>query len=181
MIRKVSKVGLAGVLALAIVIVGCSAAAIQAYITLAANIALQVAVLVGAPQAKADVVSADLAVAQKLFTDLRNAKASAQPGIVAQLDAELTAAQGDLSAILAAAQIKDPNKIKAANAGLAIAIVAVESLRAEMLKGAPSPVVVAVKAALPGIVIPKSSVASPKQLKALYNSAVASYPQAAIK
>lgn len=176
---------LAVVLVFAFVLGACSAATIQAYINLAVQIALQVAQLAGAPKAAADKVAADLATVNKFVADYKAADVNAKPGKLAELDTYLTVAQADLGDILTAAQVKDPKIISAARSGIAIAIVAVESIRTLALQQGGAKVAQAAartaRVILPGGVTPKSATLTPAQLKNAYNLAVVDYPQAAVK
>lgn len=158
---------------------GCNAANIQAYVNLAAQIALQVAVLAGAPPAVAARVAGDLAKAQKLIADYQAASAAGKPGLAAEVDAALNVAQADLNDIFVAARIGDPKLQAVIRAALAIGITAIESIRALALKNAPPLVKVTLRAK--GIVVPKGQVLTPAQLKAQYNQAVAAYPEAQLK
>lgn len=184
-LSKITAVVLAAVL-----ITSCNAATVQAYVNLAVKIALQVALLCGAPKAAADKVSADLAQAESLYSDLTKAAVAAKPGILSQIDAELTTAQTDLNSILALAQVKDQKTISAVQAGLAIGIMAVESVRTIAAqsagsKGVLAPITTAVtktgQVILPGGVTGKSKALSPAQLKQAYNNAVVDFPQAQLR
>lgn len=165
-----------------VLLAGCNAATVQAYVNLAVNIALQIAVLAGAPQSTATKVSADLAVVDKLITDIAAATAAAKPGKLAELDAVLNIAQADLHAILDAAQVHDPRIIAVATASIAIAITALESIRALAVKTTSAKVANVMRSAapVPSVLMPKGTVSSPSQLKAQYNAVVAAYPGAHI-
>lgn len=184
-LRK-SKAVVASVLALAIFVASCNAGAVQAYINLAVQIAIQVAQLAGAPQQVSDKVAADLATANKLFADYKAADAAAKPGKLNEVDTYLTIAQKDLDDILAFVGVKDEKTQKAVRTGIAIAIMAVESVRAlEVSKGVGGSLKGAVsttaRVALPGGVTPNSKTISAAQLKAQYNAAVAEFPQAQLR
>jgi hypothetical protein len=183
--HRIPKGILAAALTAAAVLVvsACNAAAVQAYINLAVQIALQIAQLAGVSAQAAGAVSADLAVGQKLYNDLAAADAAARPGILSQIDAELTTAQADLQNIFTLSHINDPKLQGVIRASLAIGITAIESARAIMLgnQPAPNPIVKAARVALPGVVVPKGKALTPAQLKSLYNDTVANYPQARLK
>lgn len=168
----------------------CNAATVQAYANLAVKIGLQIATLCGAPAAATDKVSADMAKADALYTDFSNAAKAAKPGKLVLLDAELTTAQTDLGSILDLASVKDAKVIADAKVGLAIGIMAIESIQsiaAGQMGGTPVITPVATAAArtarviLPGGITGKSSQLSPSQLKAQYNQAMAAYPQAQVR
>lgn len=188
--HRVSKMAVAVTMA-TILVMGCNAGAVQAYANLAVKIAIQVATLCGAPKSATDRVSADVAKAEALYGDLTKAAAVAKPGILSQIDAELTTAQTDLNSILSLAQVRDPKVISAVQAGLAIGIMAVESIRtiaAQSVggKGAVATVVSATARAgeviLPGgVSAGKNKPLSPKQLKAAFNNALAEFPQAQLR
>ena len=181
---------LACFLAIALFVSACSAATVQAYANLAVKIGLQVAALCGAPKAATDKVSADMAQAEALYSDFAASAKAAKPGKLALLDAELNIAQTDLSAILDLASVKDQKIIGDAKIGLAIGIMAIESIESiagGQLGGTPvvTPVVNATvkvaKVALPGGMTPKAGNLTPSQLKAQYNQAMAAYPQAQVR
>jgi len=180
---KVKVITIAMVMVMAMVIgVACNPNTVQAYINLGAQIALQVAVLAGAPQALADKVSGDLAKGEALYNSLAKADAAAKPGVVSQIDAVMLQAEADLTDIFSLAHIGDPKLQGTIRAALAIGVTAIESARAIMLGKQPAanPVTAAVRVALPrGVTSPGKL--SPKQLQALYNQTVADYPQAQIK
>jgi hypothetical protein len=182
--QRITKAALAVVLS--VVIVGCNAAAIQQYINLAIQIALQVAQLAGASPLLAQKVSGDLGAANKFYNDMRAAGSAAQPGIAAQADAMFTAAEADLQLIFTSANINDPKVQAAVRASLAIAVTAIESARAIALANAPAPVVVALKTSvrvvpIVGLVVPSDKRLKPDQLKSLYNHTVSAFPAAQIK
>jgi len=181
--HRIPKGILALALSAALLVSACNAATVQAYINLAVQIALQIAQLAGVSPQAAGAVSADLAQAQKLYGDLSAADAAARPGILSQIDAELTTAQADLQNIFTLSHINDPKMQGVIRASLAIGITAIESARAIMLgsQPAPNPVVRAARLALPGVVVPKGKALSPAQLKSLYNETVANYPKARLK
>ncbi len=167
--RKALAIPLAAVFLL----YSCSAATAQAYINLAVGIALQIAQLAGLSPSAAGQVSGDLAVVNKFIADYKAADANAKPGILAEIDTYLTTAENDLMAILTASHVTDPKKQEAIRAGIAIAVTAVESIRA--LEGAHPNAVARAARTVPGV--PKRS-GSPAQLKNLYNQTVRDYPQA---
>lgn len=179
--RKVSAVLMS--LLLVIAVAGCSAAEVQAYITLIANIALQVAQLAGLSPAIATTVTNDLAVVNKAISDYNAAPASSRVGLAGVVDTALNTLKLDLGALLSAARVVDANKQAAINTAISIAITAVESLRALALQNAPANVqsaaVKVMKASAPSVLISKPM--KPAQLKALYNNAVAAYPQAHLR
>jgi hypothetical protein len=191
MIRNKGKVLIAAALAAVILVASCNSGAVKAYANLAVKIAIQIATLCGAPQSATDRISADVAKAEALYADLTKAAAVAKPGILSQIDAELTTAQTDLESILSLAQIKNEKVISAARAGLAIGIMAVESIRtisAQSVGGKGAVSAVASAAAKTGeVILPggitsgKNKPLSPKQLKAAYNNALAEFPQAQLK
>ena len=171
---------------LAVVVVfamACNAATVQAYINLAVQIALQVAQLAGLPASSANVVSGDLTQAETLYNSLATADAAAKPGIVTQIDAVLTTAEADMQGIFALGHIASPALQGTIRAALAIGITAIESVRTIMTgSSAPAnPVTAVARVALPRGVVPEKARMSPKQLKDLYNSTMAAYPQAKIK
>ena len=76
---RLSKVTLATVLSIVLLTGACNAATVQAYISLAVQIALQIAQLAGAPPAAAGKVLADLTMAQRLYADFAKADTAAKP------------------------------------------------------------------------------------------------------
>lgn len=182
--KRISKVALA--LVLSVSLAACNAATVQAYITLAIQIALQVAQLAGVSPVLAQKVSGDLAAAQAIYSDMAKASAAAQPGLASQCDALFTTAEADLQLIFTTANIADPKIQSAVRASLAIAITAIESARAIAIANAPAPVAAALRTAvravpIVGAVVPDSKALRPAQLKALYNHTVAAYPAAQLK
>src|SRR6266850_1154215 len=118
--HRIPKGILALALSAAVLVSACDAAKIQQYINLAVQIALQIAQLAGVSPQAAGAVSADLAQAQKLYSDLAAADAAARPGILSQMDAELTTAQADLQNIFTLSHINDLKMQGVIRASLAI-------------------------------------------------------------
>lgn len=157
----------------------CNASQIQAYINLAVQIALQVATLAGAPPSAAAKVSSDLASVNKLIADYNAADTSSKSGKLQEIDSLLTVAENDVSDIANVAAIKDPKVLQDIRSALAIAVTAIESIRALEVKGTPTnPVKRVASVSFPGAVAPKPLLATPEQLKALYNLTVSNYPGA---
>jgi len=182
MVRTKVKVMAITIAMVMVMVIGCNSATVQAYINLATQIALQVAVLAGAPQTQADRVSGDLAKGEALYNSLAKADVAARPGVFSQIDAVMVQAEADLTDIFALSHIANPKLQGDIRAALAIGVTAIESARAIMLgkQPAPNPIAAAVRVALPRGVT-QSKRMSPGQLKGLYNLTVADYPQAQIK
>jgi hypothetical protein len=157
---------------------GCNASAIQAYINLAVQIALQIAQLAGASKSAADKVAVDLASVDKLINDYNAADATAKPGLYNQVDELLTVAQYDLSNIFVLASIKDAKTQNVIHAALAIGVTAIESIRALALKKVGPTVAGRVVYTITLGTKDGPKIQSPAQLKELYNLTVADYPTA---
>jgi hypothetical protein len=184
--RNMKRKSIAVVLVLALALMACNAATIEAYINLAVQIALQVAQLAGLSVQAASQVTADMALVTKLINDYKAAPASDKTSAAGKVNEALNVAEQDLQALLAACHITPGSKLGTTiTASIAIAITAVESIRTIALGNQPAPVATAAartaRVVLPGGVVPKSKAVSPAQLKALYNKTVAAYPQAGIK
>jgi hypothetical protein len=186
------KSALAVVIGLALTVMACNAATVQAYITLAVQIAVQIAQLAGVPASMATQVSTDLATAQGLIAAYNSAPAADKVTAAGKVDTALTVAQNDLTAILAASHVASRDLQGTIQAGLAIGITAIEGIRAIAIANTPAPVVAQVahasaataRAVLPGatqVIVPKGTSTTPAQLKALYNRTVKNYPQAQLK
>ena len=179
---KLASPILASVLAVALIISGCSTAWIQVAIN-DAPVVLQIVVSIlsiadvaAVPEANAagKEAQSDLALLQKYLADYKAAAAGSTEQNVAlkNIGAALSAAQGDLNAILAAVHVKDPAKQAAISAGVGVALSVLLSIEA-LLPQSPAPA--AKKAAV------AASLPDAKTVKKLYNSAVSSaYPSAVI-
>lgn len=160
----------------------CNTSQVQAYINLAVQIALQVATLAGAPPSAAARVSSDLASVNKLISDYNAADSLTKTSKLQQIDSLLSVAESDVTDIANVASIKDPKVLQDIKSALSIAVTAIESIRSLEIKGTPTNAArVTASVALPGAVAPKPLLASPKQLKNLYNMTVSNYPGAKLQ
>lgn len=114
-------------------------------------------------QTVANEAVADLKTAQALINNYQSAPASAQPGILNQIDAALQAAQSNMAQILTDLHIKDPALQAEISGGIGIAIGTVEAMATLI----PKPPTAGKRAVQP--VKPMA----PKQLKAAFNAVVA--------
>jgi hypothetical protein len=121
--RNVLRGGLALVLCLAIALAGCSTAwigqaeeIVAALVPAAANLVALVAALQGKTVSTADMqtiqnagaqVGVDLQLVQSLIAAYQKADATAQPGILNQIESAINAAQGNLQGLLPALHITD--------------------------------------------------------------------------
>jgi len=181
MVRLRRVVVLPLLLSLSLVVDGCNAATIQAYINLAVQIALQIAQLAGASKSAADKVAVDLASVDKLINDYSAADVTAKPSLYNEVDNLLTVAQNDLNDIFILSSVKDAKRQNVIRAALAIGVTAIESIRAIALKKAGPTTASRVAHTITLGTVAGPKIQSPAQLKQLYNLTVADYPQAQLK
>jgi len=180
--KKLSTSLLVGVLSLALVVSGCSTAWIQVAINDAPVVLqivlsiLQIADVAAVPAAQAagTQAQADLKLLQQFLNDYKAAQAGSTEQNVAlkNIGAALSAAQTDISGILAAVHVKDPNKQAAITAGLGVALSVLVSIES-LLPASPAPAAAKAKTA--------SSLPSAKEVRKQFNAAVGgAYPNAKI-
>ena len=183
--KNLSKIALASILSIAIVISGCSTSWIQTAEN-DAPVVLQIVVsilsiadvaAIPAAQSVGAQAQSDLKLLSQYLADYKAAQAGTteQNKALANIQAALQASQTDLSGILAAIHVVDPTKQKAIEGGLAVALsvlLAVESLIPQ-----PAPAPASAKAAKSA---PK--LLKPAEVKKTYNAVIGvAYPHAVIK
>jgi hypothetical protein len=143
---KLGKVGLALVLSVTMIWSGCSTnwvteaeEIVSALIPAAANIVALVAALQGKSVSAADLqtiqnagtqAGADLQLIQSLITAYQQADATAQPGILNQIQSAINAVQGNLQGLLPALHIKDAATQTKITAVIGLLLSEVQSLAA---------------------------------------------------
>ena len=177
MIKQASKLGLAVVLSVAMIVSGCSTSWLNtalADLPIIINIAtaiLSIADVAAVPQAQAAGAEAqkDLQTLQAAINDYKSAvDAASQASALVKVQAAIAAAQGHLGDILASVHIKDANKQAAIAAGIGVALSVLASVQALLPSNAPK-------------VSRSVHLAGPKEVKRSYNSAIGgAYPSAVL-
>lgn len=166
------------ILVLALVISGCSTAWIDValkdlpiVISIVTSI-LSIADVSAIPQAQAAGAEAqkDLQVLQSAIADYKAAKdAASQANALVKVQAAISAAQSHLGDILAAVHVSNPAKQAAISAGVGVALSVLASVQALLPSNAPK-------------VSRAVHLASPRQVKSQYNSAIGgAYPSAVLR
>ena len=181
--NQVVRIGLAVVLCLTMTLAGCSTEwigqaeqIVAALIPAAANIVTLVAALEGKGVSTADLqtvqnagtqAGADLQLIQSLVAAYEKADASAQPGILNQIESAIAATQANLQGLLPSLHIKDAATQAKITAVVGIVLSEVESLAAIVPLVKPNPTLAARTAA--GAGHPKAPL-SANEFVASYNS-----------
>jgi hypothetical protein len=182
-VKQIKRQVAVSLLCIMLVVSGCSTGWIQVALNdlpvvlqIVVNI-LAISDVAAIPQAQSAGAQAqtDLQLVQKLVNDYKAAPAGSQNAVLADLQKALEAANTDISAILSAVHIANPQKQTAITAAIGVALSTLLAIETLLPQPTPVPVTTARKAVAP--VKPPS----PSDVRNAYNRAVKfAYPSATI-